>query len=168
MNKFRDNKTLLIGKAKHNTALQSLIDNINTIDISKLTDQPKWVRDGLTRIKAEKEYANYAEFVLANCKDGYNEDFTGEVFRYTGIDQFIPFGKSQLLIVNNSLLFVTDKGIYCDISFTSVIDNKLNERVSLGNCKFTEYQRMIKEELNKKYSGVLDSDQKEMFTIKKY
>jgi hypothetical protein len=95
-------------------------------------------------------------------------DFTGEVFRYTGIDQFIPFGKSQLLIVNNSLLFVTDKGIYCDISFTSVIDNKLNERVSLGNCKFTEYQRMIKEELNKKYSGVLDSDQKEMFTIKKY
>lgn len=166
MNKSRDNKTLLIQKAKNNSALQTLIDNINTLDIDQLKDQPKWVRDGLTRIKAEGEYANYEAYILANCRDAYNEDFSGGVFRYTGPDQFIPFGKSQLLVKTDNLLFVTDKGIWCDISFTTIIDDKLNERAFLRKCKFTEYQAMVKEELNKKY-GVIN-EPKETFLIKKY
>ena len=64
----RDNKSLLLAQAAKNPELQKLVNSVNDLskdEIYSLT-QPKWIKDGLFRIKVEAGYKN-----KDNGIDGY-------------------------------------------------------------------------------------------------
>ena len=150
---MRDSKTLLIQKAKNNPNLQSLIDADMTLDdISKL-NQPKWIKDGLIKIKEYKNYMDFEEYVLRNSKDSYVEDFIGDVGSWVLEETFLLFGKSEILIKTNDLFFITEKGIWLDTAFTNNIETKnrlMTQGKNIKSCKFSEYKTEIRKITNEK------------------
>jgi len=170
----RDNKTLLLEKSKNDPKLKELVDSINamsTEDINNLSNQAKWVRDGLVRIKEESGYKNIEEYVLANCRDIYNEDFVGDIQRWLGDEVFIKFGRTDLLIRPDDLFFITDKGIWIDTIFTTTPDKALNPKVNFSlvkRCKFTEYKDEVKRAINSRHKIVEDALDKPMWTTKSW
>ena len=171
----RDQKTLLLSQAAKNPELQKLVDSANDMsleDISKL-NIAKWMRDALTRIKQEAHYKDFQAFVLSNVIEPFGEDFTGNVVRWAGGETFMPFGRSELLVNENDLLFVTDKGIWLDTAFTDKPDPKLAACVPVKSCKFTEYRLEVRKMLNEKHSGIVktaeqEEARKDKFTVKRW
>lgn len=164
--KQRDNKTLLLAQAKKNPVLQSLIAaDLSIEEISKLP-QAKWIRDGLIRIKEEVGYANLEDYVLTNLKDSFNEDFTGTIIKWTGDEMFVFFGKTELLINTNDLMFKTDKGIWLDTVFTDKIDDRLNNCLEIKTSKFSEYKAEVLKNINEKHSGTFKAEKEDIITKK--
>jgi len=159
----RDKASLLTAQAKKNPELQSLIDSVDNIsidDIIKLT-QPKWIKEGLIVLKCLDGYKSMDEYVLAHCRYGFNEDFRGNIVKYTGEEMFMKFGRTDLLIKTNDLLFVTDKGVWRDSAFTTNPDPRLSKFEEIKTGTFTEYKKEVQHSICERY-GLKENDPTEV------
>lgn len=155
----RDKASLLSAQAKKNPVLQNLIDSVGQMtldDIDKI-NQPKWIKEGLIILKSLDGYKDITAYVLAHCIDGFTEDFRGNIVRYIGDEMFMKFGRTDLLIKTNDLLFITEKGVWRDSAFTAQPDARLSrfEEVKMGS--FTEYKREVQHSICLRY-GLKDDD----------
>ena len=167
---MRDPKLLLLEQAKKNPTLQLLLDNLNnqTIEeIKNITGQPKWVVDALVRIKNDRHYKEFEAYVLDNCIDNVNQDFIGKVYKWISTETYVKFGNTDLLVKENDLLFITDKGIWIDTAFTKVSDDINKNILFIKECKFTEYKLLVKDNINARY-GIVNKEDKPLYTTKKY
>src|ERR1035437_5412612 len=122
----RDKASLLSAQAKKNPVLQNLIDTVDNMTLSEIDklNQRKWIREGLIVLKSLDGYKDVASYVLAHCTYGFNEDFRGNIVKYIGDEMFMKFGRTDLLIKTNDLLFITEKGVWRDSAFTTQPDQR--------------------------------------------
>jgi len=168
---MRDPVKLLLNRATKDKALQTLLDSpLTHSDIEKL-DQPKWVKQALFKLANHKVDLEFEAFVLANAKDSFNEDFTGTIKQWTlPGETFVMFGKTELLITEGDLLFVTDTGVWAGSSYCTNLEKNVldNNSIEVRVCKFTEYKLSVKDRLNSKYSFPEDINEKPRFTIRSW
>lgn len=163
LNRFmtRTKAALLSAQAKKNPELQCLIDNVNDFSMDDINNlnQPKWIKEGLIVLKSLANYKSFEEYVLAHCIDGFNEDFKGNIVKYIGEETFMKFGRTELLIKTNDLLFITEKGVWRDSAFTSQPDSRLSNFVSIKIGSFTEYKKEVQHSICLRY-GLKDEGDK--------
>ena len=171
LNRFmaRTKAALLSAQAKKNPELQSLIDMLPTLSIDYINNlnQPKWIKEGLIVLKSLSGYKSVEDYILAHCIDGFNEDFKGNIVKYIGEETFMKFGRSDLLIKTDDLLFITEKGVWRDSAFTYEPDSRLSNFVAIKIATFTEYKKEVQHSICLRY-GLSDQPEKEMFTTKSW
>jgi hypothetical protein len=174
---MRSHKGLLLDQCKKDPKLQEIYNSIDTMseeDISKLDYKP-WVKKVLVELLSEakelRKYKNIETYVLANVKESFNEDFVGKVFEWVSGEIYV---KSKfdldLLVRDNDLLFVTDKGIWVDTIFIDKNTDKLKSSCRfIKECKFTEYKLEVKKSIEKRYFGTFtENTNKPLFTKKSW
>jgi hypothetical protein len=153
---FRDENTLMQYHYQRNAELKTMMDNLNQFTIEEIEScsLPKWMRLALVNSKKRtienEKYVSLKELVLKSFKESYVEDTKGTIFRWTGVEKFIYFGKTQILIKSQELFFVTQKGIWLDTVFTDKYDPGLNEYVFVKSCTFSEYKSYRQQDLQKR------------------
>jgi hypothetical protein len=140
---------------KNNLELRTMIDNLESFSLEDIDNStlPKWMRLALKQ-KKEIQIANQQmifNIQEGNIKENYVQDVSGKILKWNGTETYIYFGRSQILVNLNDLIFVSSKGIWLDTVFSKTIDPKLNQCVFVKNATFSEYKTFRQNELQKKY-----------------
>lgn len=141
---------------QRNDLVKHFFDNLETVSEEEIQSSllMKWIRDYLCKSKQLNIINNRQNKIIDDfVVFATNEDFSGKIIRWIGVEKFISFAKTELLVNNGDVLFVTATGIWNDTIFSSTIDKRLNNCVFIKNSVFSEYKRFRQQDLQKRYSN---------------
>lgn len=156
---------LLKGKAKNNPKLQTLIDNIDDMDLADIQDldQPKWVKTGLTQIlkqegKAGKEAI--ADLIASIVFEDLTDKNQHKLYRRLGDDLWVG-NKLKVLVRCNDLFLITPEGIHYDHTDKVFAEGDLQKLLRgsklAGTANKDQYFQKVRDELNAKHGNSINN-----------
>lgn len=151
---MRDPIALLKSEAKRKPALAALLNRAETLSDDEIEQAPylKWIKGALKTVR-EKARAqaritttesSIEKFLTLTLK----ADSEGEAFIWAATDRFVRFGKSELLIPRDALLWKSEGFLWYEYSRSSNLNALHTNAVSIGKMMRTQYLIKCREKTN--------------------